>query len=69
VASGAIRASANSWEPPPYRSWPYPRNRLEVLARRAGLSDDELRLLLTDLIEARAVSPKDALSQERRVFG
>jgi Zn finger protein HypA/HybF involved in hydrogenase expression len=28
------------------RSWPYPATRLEVLAKQAGISDDELRVWL-----------------------
>lgn len=38
---------------PPRRSWPYPPTRLEVLAIRAGLDDEDLRRLLAQEIERR----------------
>lgn len=40
-------------DPPPYRSWPYEMTRLERLAHRAGMSDEELRLRLIEEIERR----------------
>jgi hypothetical protein len=44
--------SDNFWVPP-YRSWPYPPSELEVLARRAGVSDEELRESLHEQIQLR----------------
>jgi hypothetical protein len=37
----------------PYRSWPGPPSELEVMARRAGVGDEELRELLRDEIQRR----------------
>jgi hypothetical protein len=44
--------SSNFWQPP-RRSWPYPPTKLEVLATRAGLDDEDLRRLITQEIERR----------------
>jgi hypothetical protein len=45
-------ASPNFWQPP-RRSWPWPPTRLEVLAARAQLDDEELRALLEHAVERR----------------
>lgn len=44
--------SANFWQPP-RRSWPWPPTRLEVLATRMGIDDEELRALLLQEVERR----------------
>ena len=50
-------ASSNfTWaieEAKPFRSFPFPRDRLERLAHKIGVSDEELRALLYDEIERR----------------
>jgi hypothetical protein len=55
VVNGALllSGSSNFWAPPPYRSWPYPPSDLEVLARRVGISDEELRASLHERIQRR----------------
>lgn len=40
-------------EPAPFRSWPYPRNRLERLAFSLNIDDEELRLLIGREVERR----------------
>jgi hypothetical protein len=44
--------SANFWQPS-RRSWPHEPTRLEVLATRAGLDDEELRALLEQVVQHR----------------
>jgi hypothetical protein len=41
------------FEPTPYRSWPWPRTRLEQLAKQAGVDDEELRAYLHAEVERR----------------
>jgi hypothetical protein len=37
---GAVDEIIVFGEPPPYRSWPWPRTRLEQLAKQAGVDDE-----------------------------
>jgi hypothetical protein len=55
-------SSDNFWMPP-YRSWPHPPNELEVLAQRAGVSDEELRASLHEQIQRRRRERGDAWKQ------
>lgn len=43
----------HAWEPRPFRSWPAHRTRLERLAFRYGIDDEELRELLRAEFERR----------------
>jgi hypothetical protein len=52
VAIAGFWASSNFWQPP-YRSYPYPPTDLEALATRAGISDEDLRVLLAEEIQRR----------------
>jgi hypothetical protein len=52
VVQSTIWFSGVFWEPP-YRSWPHPPTELETFAARAGVNDDELRLLLEEEIQRR----------------
>jgi hypothetical protein len=47
--------------PPPFRSWPYPRDRLERIAFRLGMDDEELRALLAHEVERRRAIPPPGL--------
>ena len=44
--------SGDFWQPP-YRNYPHPPTRLEVLAARMGIDDEELRQLLHDEVQRR----------------
>lgn len=48
---------------PPRRSWPHPPTRLEQLAVRAGMGDEDLRALLHDAIQRRLREKGDAWKQ------
>jgi hypothetical protein len=48
-----MRVSGNFLPVPPYRSWPFPRDRLERIAFAAGMDDEELHSLLHDAIQVR----------------
>jgi hypothetical protein len=53
--TGELRSfwSSPNFEPPRRRSWPWPATRLEVIAARAGLDDEQLRALLYAEVERR----------------
>jgi hypothetical protein len=55
VAQSELWLRGGYWQQPPrpYRSWPHPMDRLERIAFRLGINDDELRELLRDAIQQR----------------
>ena len=52
MAQTELWMSPNFWQPP-RRSWPWPPTRLEVLANRLGIDDEELRELLKGEVQRR----------------
>jgi hypothetical protein len=68
AGEAAFWASPNfTWameEAKPFRSFPFPRDRLERLAHKLGVSDEELRTYLYEEIERRANGPNQGLNVE-----
>ena len=52
TANGDAWLVVPAWEPR-RRSWPYEPTRLEIIATRMGIDDEDLRELLRDEIERR----------------
>jgi hypothetical protein len=50
------------------RSWPWPATRLEVIAQRMGIDDEELRQLLRDAIQRRLRERGEAWEKLDRVL-
>jgi hypothetical protein len=63
IPSG-VWGSENFWQPPG-RSWPYPPTRLDRLAARMGIEDEEFRELLRAEIERRLHERVSAATENR----
>lgn len=61
VAQSDLWFSGGFWQPP-YRSWPAAPSKLEELAIRANVSDEELRELLRAAVEERLRERGDTLT-------
>jgi hypothetical protein len=63
VAQSELWVRTSMFHDPRRRSWPYEPTRLEVLATRLGIGDEELRELLRDEIQRRLRERGDAWKQ------